>query len=126
MTTPAKPHVHPAAAAAQAAFHPDIVQEVADAVAREAVVVVGVSGLQPGRAARNLLEKEGVSFHYLEYGSYFSGWRRRLALKMWIGWPTFPLIFVHGSFVGGFSDLRRLVESGELRALLAAGRRPAN
>jgi monothiol glutaredoxin len=35
-----------------------------------------------------------LDFIYLEYGSYTKGWRRRLALKMWTGWPTFPMIFV--------------------------------
>ena len=33
----------------------------------------------------------GIDFYYLEYGSYFSQWHRRLALKMWTGWPTFPM-----------------------------------
>jgi len=118
MSTPPRPTVHPAAAAAQQAFHPDLIDEVARAVASEKVVVGGVSGLQPGRAARKLLEQEGVAYRYLEYGSYFSGWRRRLALKMWVGWPTFPLVFVRGTFVGGASDLKKLVASGELRRLL--------
>jgi glutaredoxin-related protein len=82
------------------------------------VVVVGVSGLRPGTKACELLEAEGISYKYLEYGSYFSGWRRRLALKMWVGWPTFPHVFVRGTFVGGASDLKALRDSGELKTLL--------
>jgi glutaredoxin-related protein len=89
-------------------------------VAAERVVVVGVSGLQPGKRARALLDAQQVPYKYLEYGSYFSGWRRRLALKMWVGWPTFPLIFVKGTFIGGGSDLKKLIESGELKRLLDA------
>ncbi|MFM2152297.1 MAG: hypothetical protein RL199_732 [Pseudomonadota bacterium] len=118
MPTPPRPPVHPAAAAAQQSFHPDIVDEVSAAVASNDVVVVGVSGLQPGKQARQLLDAQGVAYRYLEYGSYFTGWRRRLALKMWVGWPTFPHVFVKGTFVGGASDLKKLVASGELKAML--------
>lgn len=86
------------------------------------VVVVGVSGLQPGRKAKRLLDEQKVPYRYLEYGSYFSGWRRRLALKMWLGWPTFPLVFIKGTFVGGASDVERLIASGELPKLVSGPR----
>jgi glutaredoxin-related protein len=115
---PPRPPVHSAIAAAQEAFHPDLVEEVAKAVAENAVVVVGVSGLQPGKRARRMLDEQKIDHRYLEYGSYFSGWRRRLALKIWVEWPTFPHIFVKGTFVGGASDLKRLIDSGELKQLL--------
>jgi glutaredoxin-related protein len=59
-----------------------------------------------------------VPYRYLQYGSYLSGWRRRLALKIWVGWPTFPLVFIDGTFIGGASDLRALQASGELKKLL--------
>lgn len=112
--------MHPAVAKAQSEFNADLVQEVAKAVAENAVVVVGVSGLQPGKHARKLLDAQKVSYKYLEYGSYFSGWRRRLALKLWVDWPTFPHVFVKGTFIGGASDLKRLIESGELQKLLGS------
>jgi monothiol glutaredoxin len=60
-----------------------------------------------------------VAYHYLEYGSYFNTWRRRNALKMWTGWPTFPMIFVRGVLVGGASDLQALLDSGALKKMLA-------
>ncbi|MNR59923.1 hypothetical protein D3C85_1812870 [compost metagenome] len=56
---------------------------------------------------------------YLEYGSYLSQWRRRTALKMWSGWPTLPMVFINGALVGGFQDLKKLVDSGEFTALVA-------
>ena len=118
MTIP-RPPVLPAIAEAQKAFQSDLVAEVAKAVAEEKVVVVGVSGLQPGAKARKLLDEQKVPYRYLQYGSYFSGWRRRLALKIWVGWPTFPLVFVKGTFVGGASDLKKLIDSGELKTLTA-------
>ena len=61
------------------------------------------------RRARKLLDAAGIAYHYLEYGSYFSEWRRRNALKMWTGWPTFPMVFVKGTLIGGASELERLV-----------------
>src|SRR5688572_8568870 len=106
--TPPRPPVHPPIVARQQAFHSDLVEEVAKAVAAEDVVVVGVRWLQPARRARELLDGEQIPYRYLQYGSYLSGWRRRLALKIWIGWPTFPLIFVKGTFIGGASDLKKL------------------
>ena len=38
---------------------------------------------------------------------------------MWTGWQTFPMVFVKGVLVGGCSDLEKLIESGELKRLLA-------
>jgi len=61
-----------------------------------------------------------IPFAYLEYGSYLSEWRRRNALKMWTGWPTFPMIFVRGVLIGGASDLEGLIASGELTKLIAS------
>jgi len=60
-----------------------------------------------------------VAYHYIEYGSYFGMWRQRLALKMWTGWPTIPIIFVKGLLVGGYDDLQKLIDSGELKTLLS-------
>ena len=74
------------------------------------------------RLARRTLQAKGVAHTYLEYGSYFSQWRRRLALKMWTGWPTFPMVFVKGMLVGGAQDLQRLVDSGGFDALLKSDR----
>ena len=69
-------------------------------------------------AARRALAAAGVEHVYLEYGNYFGHWRRRNALKMWSGWPTFPMVFVKGVLVGGAAELERLIASGELERLL--------
>ena len=119
MTLP-HPPVHSAVARAQTDFQTDLVQEVSKAIAEEKVVVVGVSGLKAAKTARKLLDEQKVPYRYLQYGSYFSGWRRRLALKIWVGWPTFPHIFVKGTFIGGASDMKKLIESGEFKKLLEA------
>jgi glutaredoxin-related protein len=51
----------------------------------------------------------------LEYGSYFSDWRKRNALKLWTGWPTFPMVFVEGVLVGGDKDVQALLAAGSLQ-----------
>jgi monothiol glutaredoxin len=111
--------IHPAIRDRISALNADIVKEVQDAAAAHAVVVVGMRQNPMPKQARRLLDGAGIPFRYLEYGSYLSGWRRRNALKMWTGWPTFPMVFVKGVLVGGAQDLARLHASGELEKLLA-------
>ncbi|MEY4752474.1 MAG: Glutaredoxin-4 [Pseudomonadota bacterium] len=112
--------LHPAIRAAVAQHHADLVAQVEQAVGRHAVVVVGMSGNPFVRRARRAVQAAGVEHHYLEFGSYFSDWRRRNALKMWTGWPTFPMVFVRGTLIGGAQDLQRLIDGGELSRLLSA------
>jgi monothiol glutaredoxin len=112
-------HIHPAVRERIATQHVDIVKEVQAAVAAHAVVVVGM-GLNPmPKKARAALDGAGVAHTYLEYGNYFNNWRRRNALKMWSGWGTFPMVFVKGTLVGGATDVQKLIDSGELKTLLA-------
>ncbi len=110
--------VHPSIREKVAAFHRDLVEEVQKAVAEHDVVVVGMGSNPHPREARQLLKARGIPFHYIGYGSYLSQWRRRSALKMWTGFPTFPMVFVKGVLVGGASDLEKLAESGELDRML--------
>ncbi|WP_210543028.1 glutaredoxin domain-containing protein [Rhodoferax sp. PAMC 29310] len=111
--------IHPAIREKVAGHEQSIVSEVKAAVVTHAVVVVGM-GMNPApKSARKALDAAGVAYHYMEYGNYFNTWRRRNALKMWTGWPTFPMVFVNGSLVGGASDLVKLINSGELTPLLA-------
>ncbi|MFM7704783.1 MAG: glutaredoxin, partial [Rubrivivax sp.] len=80
---------------------------------------VGMKGNPFPKKARQLLDRAGIAHHDLEYGGYMSLWRRRNALKMWTGWPTFRMVFVRGTLVGGAQDLQALIASGELKRLLA-------
>jgi monothiol glutaredoxin len=114
--------IHPAIRATLAAHYQDIVDEVIAAIAAHDVVVVGMKQNPFPKKARKALAAKGTPFHYLEYGSYLNTWRRRNALKMWTGWPTFPMIFVKGVLIGGFNDLEKLIASGEWDQLLAAPR----
>jgi len=99
--------------------HRDIIEEVEAAIAAHDVVVVGMKQNPFPRRAKKALKAHGVPFHYLEYGSYLNTWRRRTALKMWTGWPTFPMVFVKGVLIGGADDLEKLIASGELARMLA-------
>ena len=111
--------IHPAVREKVASHEQAIVREVQTAVAQHPVVVVGM-GLNPfPKKARKALDAADVAYRYLEYGNYFNNWRRRNALKLWTGWPTFPMVFVKGVLVGGADDLSKLIDSGALKKLLA-------
>ena len=73
------------------------------------------------KKAHKLLQERGIKYHAIEYGSYFSEWRKRGALKMWSGWPTFPMIFVKGQLIGGFDDAKKMIESKQMDTLLSTG-----
>ena len=112
--------IHPAVRVKVADWQHGIVEEVQGAVRANDVVVVGM-GINPFPAkACKALDAIGQPHKYLSYGSYTSLWRRRNALKMWTGWPTFPMVFVKGTLVGGYEDLKKLIDSGELKAMLAS------
>jgi glutaredoxin len=86
-------------------FHPLIVEQVENVIAKNAVVVVGNRGNYFVKKARKNLQKWNVAYEYLEFGSYFSFWNERQTLKAWTGFSTFPMIFVNGVLIGGNSDL---------------------
>ena len=111
--------LHPAIRDKVRQHHGDILEEVKTAMAKNDVVVVGM-GMNPVcKKARQLLDAQQQPHAYLEYGNYFNTWRRRNALKMWTGWPTFPMVFVKGVLIGGAQELQALIDQGELQRLLA-------
>jgi monothiol glutaredoxin len=111
-------HLHPAIRATVARHQHGILEEVMSAVREDAVVIVGM-GMNPFPVkARKALDAAGQRYKYLEYGNYFNTWRKRNALKMWTGWPTFPMVFVKGTLVGGASELQALIASGELKRMV--------
>ena len=111
--------IHPAIHARIASWQHAIVDEVSAAVQANDVVVVGMEMNPFPAKARKALDAIGQPYKYLGYGSYLSVWRPRSALKMWTGWPTFPMVFVKGTLVGGYNDLKKLIDSGELKTMLA-------
>ena len=113
--------LHPDIANEVALHHRAFIEEVDAATRSHAVVVVGMRANPYPRKACELLRSAGIAYHYIEHGSYFSGWRQRNALKMWSGWPTFPMVFVKGVLVGGYSNLKALKDSGELARMLSGG-----
>jgi monothiol glutaredoxin len=113
-------HIHPAIRETIVNSHADTVREVQAAVASNDVVVVGMTQNPFPKKARKALDAAGIAYKYLTYGSYLGGWRKRGALRMWTGWPTFPMVFVKGVLVGGADDLNRLIANGELTRMLAA------
>ncbi len=124
MSRPVLPEdrIHPSIRSRVAELNADIVDEVRRAIEADDVVVVGMAGNPYPRRARRALDAAGVRYRYLEYGGYLGQWRRRNALKMWTGWPTFPMVFVRGMLVGGAEDLEKLIAAGDLARLLATDR----
>jgi monothiol glutaredoxin len=39
-------------------------------------------------------------------------------MKTFANWPTIPLLFINGEFVGGSDIMTEMFQSGELQALL--------
>ena len=111
--------IHPAIRSLVETNQQAIVQEVMAAIKSNDVVVVGM-GFNPfPKQACKALDEIKQPYKYLEYGNYFNNWRKRNALKMWTGWPTFPMVFVKGTLIGGADDLKALIANGEFKKLLA-------
>jgi monothiol glutaredoxin len=96
----------------------DTLDEVRRAVEKDPVVVVGMAQNPHVKNVRKALADAGVEFTYLEYGSYFGEWKRRLAIKMWSGWPTFPQVFVRGTLIGGRELTEAAIADGTLKSSL--------
>ena len=103
------------AAAKMTEFHAETLREVQGTVARDRVVVVGMAQNPHVKNVRKALKEAKIEFTYLEYGNYFSEWRKRLAIKMWSGWPTFPQVFVQGRLIGGEELTKAALASGVLK-----------
>ena len=114
--------VHPKISDKIASYRKEQVDQVKSLIAAHRVVVVGMAQNPFPKKARRLLDSQGIAYEYLGIGSYLGEWKKRLALKMWTGWPTFPMIFIDGVLIGGHEDLVPLVESGELKKALATAR----
>ena len=108
--------IDPAAAAKMADSHAETLDEIEAAIANHAVVVVGMAQNPHVKNVRRALTDAGIEFQSLAYGSYFSEWRRRLAIKQWSGWPTFPQVFVRGVLIGGEDLTKAAIADGSLKA----------
>jgi monothiol glutaredoxin len=123
MTVPNAPRLDPTSIAEPAldkmrGFHADVIREIESALAKHDVVVVGMAQNPHVKKVRKALEDAGIAFEYLEYGSYLSEWRKRLAIKLWSGWPTFPQVFVKGVLLGGEDLTKAAIADGSLKTRL--------
>ncbi len=97
-------------------YHSSVVGDVAKAVESNAIVVVGMAMNPFVKKARKALDEAKLSYKYLEFGSYTSQWKPRLAIKLWSGWPTYPQVFFQGKLVGGFKETEAMIKSGKIKA----------
>jgi glutaredoxin-related protein len=110
--------IAPAALTTMDQFHADVVREVQEVVARDPVVVLGMSQNPHVTRVTRALDAAGIGYTYLEFGSYLSAWRKRLAIKLWSGWPTFPQVFVRGALIGGEDLTKAAIADGSLKSTL--------
>ena len=103
--------IHPTAATIVAGKSSAIIDEIEGAMTKHDVVVVGMAQNPHVKKAKRALAAKGAPFHYLKYGSYLSDWRPRLEIKMWTGWPTFPMVFHKGVLLGGSAELEKYLAS---------------
>ena len=108
-------NVSKAALKAITGYHQETVNEVKSAVLKNKVVVVGMAQNPFVKKARAALKEAGVDYSYLEYGTYLSQWKQRLAIKLWSGWPTYPQVFMNGKLIGGFQETKAALESGQIK-----------
>lgn len=114
--------VHPTVQNDYQKFHADTIAQVAGAVGKDPVVVIGMKTNPFVKRAKKALDGAGVGYTYLEFGGYTSEWKKRLAIKMWSGWPTFPQVFINGKLVGGAVNVEKLVQENKLQQMLQEGR----
>lgn len=123
MTAPEFPRLDVSAIAEPAlekmrGFHADVIREIESALSKNDVVVVGMAQNPHVKKVRQALDEASVAYEYLEYGSYFSEWKKRLAIKLWSGWPTFPQVFVKGVLLGGEDLTKAAIADGSLKKRL--------
>jgi glutaredoxin 3 len=66
--------------------------------------------------AKGLFDRKGL--HYNEYDVESDVINREMMLRRSGGKTSLPQIFINGRFVGGFEELSRLIDSGELDAYM--------
>jgi monothiol glutaredoxin len=101
-----------------AEFHASVIREVEQAVLGSPIVVIGMAWNAHVRNVLRAFTDAKLTFRYLEYGSYVSMWRARLAIKLWSGWPTFPQVFIRGVLFGGEDLTLAALADGSLRKTL--------
>jgi monothiol glutaredoxin len=111
--------VSPRALAQMTRFQASFLAEVQALVDKNDIAVIGMAHNPNVPRARRALDRAGLAYAYLGHGSYLSGYRRRLVVKMWTGWPWFPQVFVKGVLIGGADDVEAELADGTLKKRLA-------
>ena len=107
-------NIEPEALGQISSFHEATVNEVKESVLTNKVVVVGMAQNPVVSKVKKALKNAGIEFKYLEYGSYFRGWKPSLAIKIWSGWPTYPQVFINGKLMGGCDETIKAIKEGKI------------
>lgn len=112
--------IHPAALQKINDSYRSFLEGVIKTVETDKVVVIGMAQNPNCKRACKILDRENITYTYLEYGNYLKEWRKRNSIKMWSGWKTFPMVFVQGTLIGGADDLQALIKNGDFNQLATA------
>ncbi len=94
-------------------FHTEYITEAEKSIQENKYVIIGMRQNPLVSKAQKALETAGIKYKYIEHGSYFSMWKPRLALKLWSGWPTFPMVFIDGKLIGGCNELLKTLNQNK-------------
>lgn len=65
--------------------------------------------------AKNLLQSKSIPYTDVNLTDQFDKMQQ---IKNETGWQTFPIIFIDGKLIGGFSELRQMDHDGKLEDLV--------
>ena len=103
-----------------ALFQQPFVEELQCMINNFEIVVVGVQLNSKSRQVSTLLQASEHDFKELYLRPWLMDRRKKLAVMLWSGWPTFPQVFIRGMLIGGEQELRRAIQNGELAHRLAS------
>ena len=81
------------------------------------VIVYTTSNCPFCRSAKNFLNQQNISYQEISFDKD-PDLRQKLSQEN-KGWRTVPMIFINDKFVGGFDDLKKLHDSGELAKMVS-------
>lgn len=100
--------------------------QVQEVISGNPVVVFSKTSCPYCTEAKNILNKANVSYTLRELDTEDDGSQTQAALKSLTGQTTVPNIFIAGNHIGGCSDLKAKIKTGEVKNLLNTNEIPNN
>ena len=94
-------------------FHQPLIEQLQQEIHSHDIVVVGLAYQPSTQRVIKELNKLDCLTQCIEISPWIGSSEKRLAIKIWSGWPSFPQIFVRGMLIGGELELGNFVASGD-------------